>query len=236
VTVAEGAVGPAAAPSWKRHARTTAHALARPVVRLLVRLGVGPDVLTLAGLGLSLIAGLTFFIGQFRAAAFWMLAAALFDLLDGEVARATGRASRFGAFLDSTLDRVAEAALLGGIAGYYLTHLLQLIDDPMLRAEEAVRGLQPITWALAVLVTLAALAGSFMVSYARARAEGIGVECKVGWFERTERLVLLMLGALFGVGPVMMGVLLLLMAMSWWTAAQRVLHVWRSTRAAGADR
>jgi phosphatidylglycerophosphate synthase len=78
--------------------------------------------------------------------------------------------------------------------------------------------------------------GSFLVSYTRARAEGLGIDCKVGWFERPERLLLILGAALFGVGRVMMAALLLLCALSWWTAAQRVIHVWRHSAAAGGER
>jgi phosphatidylglycerophosphate synthase len=123
--------------------------------------------------------------------------------------------------------------VLGGLAAYYVTHLVSLAEDPMLRLEEADRGLLPLTWALAGLTAVAALVGSFLVSYTRARAEGLGLECKVGWFERPERLVLVVVAAAFGVGPVMMAALLLLTLLSWWTAVQRLLHVWRATRAVG---
>jgi CDP-diacylglycerol--glycerol-3-phosphate 3-phosphatidyltransferase len=76
-----------------------------------------------------------------------------------------------------------------------------------------------------------ALVGSFMVSYTRARAEGLGVECRVGWFERPERLVLLIVAGMFGVGPAMPAALLILVFVTFATAAQRVFHVWKQTRA-----
>jgi len=79
------------------------------------------------------------------------------------------------------------------------------------------------------------MVGSLMVSYARARAEGLGLECKVGWFERPERTVLLIVAGLFGVGPVMPGALILLALFSFVTAMQRVTHVWKITRGAGMD-
>jgi CDP-diacylglycerol--glycerol-3-phosphate 3-phosphatidyltransferase len=86
------------------------------------------------------------------------------------------------------------------------------------------------------LTAVLAIIGSFLVSYTRARAEGLGLECKVGWFERPERTVLLIVAGLFGVGPVMPGALLLLVLLSFATAAQRVAHVWKITRGAGLDR
>ncbi len=185
--------------------------------------------MTVAGLGLASTAGLLFFFGQFRQAALWALAAGACDLLDGELARQSGKGSTFGAFLDSTLDRIGEALLLAGIAGFYITHLVRLAEEPELRLEEAARGLVPWTWALAGWVTLAALVGSFMVSYTRARAEGLGLQCRVGWLERPERMALIVLPALFGVGRVMMVGLLLLTVLSWWTAGQRIRHVWRAS-------
>jgi phosphatidylinositol phosphate synthase len=224
------------ARSGKQRAKDAAHAAVRPVVRLLLRLRVAPDVMSLAGLLLSLLSGLMFMGGHFRTAALWGLAAAACDLLDGELARASGQTTPFGAFLDSTLDRVAEGALLGGIAAFYITHLVALNEDPALRIEEAARGLLPITWALAALIAGVALVGSFLVSYTRARAEGLGIDCRVGWFERPERLVLVLGAALFGVGRVMMAALLLLCVLSWWTAAQRVIHVWRHSGTPGEER
>ena len=89
---------------------------------------------------------------------------------------------------------------------------------------------------MVALTAMLAMIGSLMVSYTRARAEGLGLECKVGWFERPERLILVILAGAFGVGPAMPGALLLLAGLSFATAAQRVLHVWKITRGAGRDR
>lgn len=215
----------------KERARWIAHAAIGPLVRGLVRLGVTADVLTISGCLLSIAAGLAFFEGGFRLGAALLAGSGFCDLLDGEIARAGGRVTRFGAFLDSTLDRLGESLALAGIAGFYLMHLLQMSYQPTLVMEELARGLEPRTWAVVSLTAVLALIGSFMVSYTRARAEGLGLDCRVGWFERPERMVLLIVAAAFGVGPVMPAALLLLALLSFATAAQRVAHVWKHTRA-----
>ena len=201
-----------------------------PLVRGLVRIGVSADTLTILGCLFSLAAGLAFFEGGFRLAAALLAASGACDLLDGEIARAGGRVTRFGAFIDSTLDRIGESFALAGLAGFYLVHLLTLSEQPTLVLEELQRGLEPRTWAVVSLTAVLALMGSFMVSYTRARAEALGVECRVGWFERPERMVLLIVAGAFGVGRVMPAALLLLAALSFLTAGQRVVHVWKHTR------
>ena len=126
--------------------------------------------------------------------------------------------------------RKVEGLVLSGIAGFYVANLVELAQNPSRVVMELARGLEPRTWAVVALTALVALVGSFLVSYTRARAEGLGLECRVGWFERPERMVLLIVAGLFGVGPVMPGALLLLAMLSFATAAQRVLHVYRLTR------
>jgi len=216
--------------AFKDGARNVAHRLLHPVTSLLISAGIGADALTTIGCILGLAAGVSFFEGHFRAATVMLLVGGLCDILDGEVARMQQRVSRFGAFLDSTLDRFSEAFVLVGIAGYYMFHLLELVRDPTNVLTEISHGLEPATWVRVALLALLALLGSFLVSYTRARAEGLGLECKVGWFERPERLLLIMIAGAFGVGPVMPGALLLLMILSFTTAGQRVVHVWKHTR------
>ena len=201
-----------------------------PLVRLLARGHVGPDMLTVAGLVLSLAAALLFLAGGFRWAALLLALGGLCDLLDGEVARERNVATTFGAFLDSTLDRLGEAIVLTGIAGFYVFHLVQLATDPSRVLAERDLGLEPRTWFLASLSAMLAMVGSFLVSYTRARAEGLGLECRVGWFERPERVIVLIVGASFGIGNVMSFALLLLAVLSFVTAAQRVMHVRKNTR------
>ncbi|GIV84086.1 MAG: hypothetical protein KatS3mg052_1093 [Candidatus Roseilinea sp.] len=133
-----------------------------------------------------------------------------FDAVDGAVARKLGKQTKFGAFFDSTLDRLAEGALLAGL-GYSF----------------AVRG-----DALAVAVTFAALVGSFMVSYTRARAEGLGLECRVGLFSRFGRFLLLVVGLLLSpVFPVSLVILVWALAiLTAYTTIERIVHVYRETQ------
>jgi phosphatidylglycerophosphate synthase len=125
--------------------------------------------------------------------------------------------------------------VLAGIAGFYLVHLTELVLDPSQAVAEISRGLEPRTWAVVSLTAVLAMLGSFMVSYTRARAEGLGLECRVGWFERPERMVLIIVAGAFGVGRIMSLALILLAFLSFATAAQRVVHIWKNTRGAGLD-
>ena len=219
----------------KRKLREAVRRAIGPLVPGLAQIGLRPNHLTIAGCVLSLGAGLAFFEGGFRWGALLLAFSGLCDMLDGPLARELGRDSKFGAFLDSTLDRLSEALVLSGIAGFYLVHLLELVHNPALVFEELQRDLEPGTWARASLVAVLALVGSFLVSYTRARAEGLGIPCRVGWFERPERMLVLIIAGAFGVGGVMSGALLLLTVLSYATAAQRVAHVWKATRSAAAD-
>jgi len=144
--------------------------------RALAAAGVRANHLTILGLVLSLASGFLFYLGQMRWAAGVLVLAGLSDLLDGAVARASGGATDFGAFLDSTLDRYSDIAVFGGIALYYAS----------LGADRY------------VVVTLLALAGSLLTSYARARAECVIERCKVGVFERPERIGVLILAGVAG--------------------------------------
>lgn len=190
--------------------KQTARALLAPIVRLAVRLGITPNMVTVSGFLLVLTAAGLVAVGQLLIGAAVLTVGSLLDAVDGAVARATGGANAFGSFLDSTLDRAAEAILYGGIAAYYL------------RATAEPTG--------TVLLALAALAGSFMVSYTRAKAESIGLTASVGLAPRTERLVLVVAGiALAGLGlgiglVAAMGVIAVLAAA---TTVQRIWHVRR---------
>jgi CDP-diacylglycerol--glycerol-3-phosphate 3-phosphatidyltransferase len=140
--------------------------------------------------------------GYERWAGVLIVVVGLFDALDGALARSTGQTSRFGAFLDSTLDRFAEIALYLGLLYLYRA-------DP-----------------LATVLVYLSITGSLMVSYTRARAEGLGLECKVGFFTRLERLGVLVLGLLLERTIL---ALLVLAVFSNLTALQRMWHVWRVT-------
>jgi CDP-diacylglycerol--glycerol-3-phosphate 3-phosphatidyltransferase len=224
-----------AAGGYKEALRRLAHRWLDPLVRALLALGLKPDHLTVLGFVLSLAAALLFAIGRFRGAALLAAASGLCDILDGQLARRSGVASRFGAFLDSTLDRVAEAALFVGLTWYYTAQLVDMAVNPDRVMANLQHGLEPVTFAAIAVFAVLALVGSFMVSYTRARAEGLGLECKVGWFERPERMVLLIIAGLFGLGPVIPGALIVLVIFSFATAAQRMAHVWKATRSAGSD-
>jgi CDP-diacylglycerol--glycerol-3-phosphate 3-phosphatidyltransferase len=228
---------PAAGPiaQLKLRAKDAAHAAVAPVVAGLHSVGIRADHLTVAGLVLSLGAGFAFFDGKSRLGALLLLAGGLCDLLDGELARRAGPPSRFGAFFDSTLDRLAEAFVLLGIACFYVRNLFALVFQPQLALEQMAQQLFPMTWGVLAVTAMLALVGSFMVSYTRARAEGLGLDCRVGWFERPERLVLLIVAGALQVFWAMSIALILLTVLSFATAAQRVRHVYRITRGVGRD-
>jgi CDP-diacylglycerol--glycerol-3-phosphate 3-phosphatidyltransferase len=220
---------------YKDKLKAFAHAAVDPVVSGLAAAGLRPNHMTVLGLVLSLGAAYGFALGRFRTAAIITCFAGLCDILDGQLARRTDGETKFGAFLDSTLDRIAEAALLVGIAWFYLFNLVDMVIDPERVLNNLSRGLEPVTWAAIALLAVLALVGSFMVSYTRARAEGLGLDCRVGWFERPERMVLLIVMGFAGLGPVIPAGLLILVAFSFATAFQRMAHVWRKTRQPGPD-
>ncbi|MGH3714268.1 MAG: phosphatidylinositol phosphate synthase [Micromonosporaceae bacterium] len=186
-----------------------------PVGRALVRAGVSADLVTVLG-AVGVLIGCFFVVrGQLLAALLIITGSMLTDMLDGAIARASGRTTRFGAFLDSTMDRVADGAVFGSLA-YWL----------------AVSGHR-----VAFAAALVCLVTGQLVSYAKARAQGLGISCDVGIAERTERLILLMLGGiawLLGVPYAFEVALSLLAALSLVTVVQRVLHVRRASRATAA--
>ncbi len=196
--------------------------LVTPVGNLFARLGVHPNILSILGLILSLVAGVVYSMGYF----FWggciVIFAGTCDVLDGLLARKTGRVSRFGAFFDSTLDRFGEVFIFMGLAWYFSGGHVFFRDV----VNSTGKGQSP----LAVVLIILAIAGSFMVSYTRARAEGLGVQCKVGLMQRPERITLLILGSLLGaipvVGIVIVKITLLVLAvLTNFTALQRMVHV-----------
>ena len=184
--------------------RPVARSVAEPLARGLARLGFSPNGLTIVGVLITVLAALLVALGELTWGALILLAGAGFDLLDGTLARLTGQASDFGAFLDSTLDRFSEAVILFGLCAYFV------------RVDLDVEA----------LLAVAALIGSFLVSYARARAEALRIECKVGWLARPERVVLIVFGLLTGW---LLPVLWILAIFTNVTAGQRVFHVWRAT-------
>lgn len=171
------------------------------IARFLAQRGFTPNQLTLAGLGLNLAAAGFYALGVFLLGGLTLLTAGLGDLLDGPLARVTGKSSRFGAFLDSTVDRYSDFFIFGGIAFYY--------------AAERAWG-----W---LLVSLGILLGSSVTSYAKARGENLVPAVTAGWFERSERILLLALGSF--VPPLLPWVLGILLVGTHATALQRIWFV-----------
>jgi CDP-diacylglycerol--glycerol-3-phosphate 3-phosphatidyltransferase len=235
---------------YKEPLKKSAHRVLDPLVRGLMAVGLKADHLTVIGLLLSAVSGWAFYDGQFRLGATFLLIAGLCDILDGQVARMGGKVTRFGAFLDSTLDRLAESFVLLGLAAYYASNLLGIYRkaaalvgqvasgevEPFLATIILNRqsGPVPETWVVLTVTSVLALTGSFMVSYTRARAEGLGYECRVGWFERPERIVLLILAGFVQAFWAMSVALILLTVFSFATAVQRLLHVKRLAAEADA--
>jgi len=203
--------GASVLPDWVKDA---ARGVLAPVVRLAIALHLTPNTITVIGLLITVVAAILVASGWLLVGAAVLTAGSLFDAVDGALARAQGGGTAFGSFLDSTLDRASEAILYVGIAVWFMNTL----SEPV----------------LPVLAVFLALAGSFLVSYARARAEGIGLEASVGLAPRTERLVLVIAGvALAGLGytPILIGILGLLAVLTVVTVIQRIWHVWRLSQA-----
>ena len=186
-----------------------------PVADLLVRHRVSPNLITTVGTVCTIIAGAIFASGHIRTAGWFLGLTALFDVLDGTVARRTGRSTIFGAFYDSTLDRVADGAVLGGLAMFYGMNAVH--RSPTMLA-----------------ITIAGLIGTFLTSYTRARAESLGLDAKVGIMQRPERVALLAAPqAFFGLaldGWVLAVIVTTLSVTAWITAVQRILFVYNVTR------
>lgn len=203
-----------------------------PVGKLLGRLHVHPDIMSLTGLILSAVAGLIYSTGSFFLGGWVVVLAGTCDVLDGQIAKQNEKETAFGAFFDSTLDRFGEVFLFLGLAWHFSGGHAFLGGEGGNPADSQ----SP----LAVLFIVLAIAGSFMVSYTRARAEGLGVECEVGWMQRPERITLLVIGSLLGslpiIGHLLMKLTLLLLAiLSNFTAVQRMAHVRKKLRGGGQD-
>lgn len=189
-------------------ARRVLERAAAPFARLLGRLHVTPNQVSLAGLLLNAVAGGFVIQGNPVWAGGVYLFAGCMDLMDGTLARVTGKASRFGAFFDSTIDRISEGVVFAAI-----TYRFAMDGQGLFAA-----------------VTVFALLGSLLVSYVRARAEGLGGECKVGLLTRAERVIILAAGLFFEFLPAAIIVLAVLTAV---TVVQRIVHVAKQFSAAG---
>jgi CDP-diacylglycerol--glycerol-3-phosphate 3-phosphatidyltransferase len=197
------------ADSWK----VKYHQATLPVIRFFMKLNIHPNVLTTLGLLISAAAGACMAAGRLKGASILFLLAGLCDSLDGNLARTGGKTTKFGALFDSTLDRYAEIFYFLGTAWYF-----------------AGRG-----WMAATAAVFIALSGSMMVSYVRARAEGLDLECKVGFLQRTERMILLSAGGLISAGALAAAVWIIAV-FSNITAVHRIVHVWRTERKAGSEK
>jgi len=182
-----------------------ANYLTQPAVRLLARTSITPSTITWCGFSLAVGAGALIITGHLFAAGFLVLLAGFFDILDGALARYTNRTTRFGAVLDSILDRLAEAVLL-------LAILVLLARD---------HSVAPI------LLVGVALLSSLLVSYIRARAEALGLECQVGLFTRAERVIVLALGLWLNQVVIALAIIVVF---SFITVGQRLVYVWQQTK------
>ena len=172
-----------------------------PLIPFLSKTGLTPDILTWIGLFINIIAAAVIATNHLLIGGLLVLFSGLFDLLDGALARYTNKTTRFGALLDSTFDRLSEALILIGILILYLN------------SEHA----------LEILLIVGVIVASFLISYIRARAEGLGIECKAGLFTRAERVIILALGLI--VNQVLI-TLIILAVFTFVTVVQRLVHVW----------
>jgi CDP-diacylglycerol--glycerol-3-phosphate 3-phosphatidyltransferase len=185
--------------------RDKASIITYPIGRFLGQLGIHPNTITILGFILNVITGAVLATGEHLWGGILVMVASSVDGLDGALARVTGKKSQFGAFLDSTLDRLSEAALFFGLLMWFVS-----------------QGMRIETY-LVYFVVL----GSVMVSYTRARAEGLQIDCKVGILTRLERMAILCLGLLLGwLRPT----LIIMCVLTWITFAQRMVAVYHRTR------
>jgi len=192
------------------------------MVRWLAHGHINPNILTVVGVALNVGCGLLFGLGRFFSAGIALIVANLFDMLDGQVARLSGRVTRFGGFLDSSLDRLSDMVVFVGLMVFYAR-------DTQFHST------------LNVFLAGAGLMGSVMVSYASARAESLIPKCDVGFLKRPERVVLFIIGALSTFpgsnnffANRMPAVLWVLAVGSYWTFAHRMYHTWKELNTAEA--
>jgi len=189
-----------------------ARRLSGPAVAILSKCRLKPDTLTWFGLGTSIIAAGAIATNHLIIGGLLVLISGLFDILDGALARTTNQTSRFGALLDSTFDRISEAVLFLGLLALYV---MNFSPTAFLLAPET-------EYVAAIVLIFLALVGSFLTSYARARAESLGIECRVGLFTRLERVIILALGLMFNQ---ILIALLIVVVLAFVTVGQRLVHV-----------
>lgn len=184
-----------------------------PFVSLLVKLKIHPNILTALSLLFSLVAAVYYARGAIAFAGFLFLVGGLFDMVDGAVARRAHQESVFGAFFDSVLDRFTEIAVFTGILVHFYFHSV----------------FQPVWLGIAIIAILLSVSGSLMVSYTRARAEGLGLECKVGMLQRPERLVMLALAS-FVSNFILLITIIVIAVLANYTAVQRIVYIYNICR------
>jgi len=187
---------------------TIASYITNPIVAVLGKSRLKPNTLTFIELAISIGAAYAIAIGYFLLGGALVFVSGLFDLLDGALARFTKQSTKFGAILDSTIDRLSEAAIFCGLLVWYM----------------------PKVATLEIVLIFAALIGSFLVSYIRARAEGLGLECRVGLFTRAERVIVLAVGLLVNQVFIALWVLVVFVYI---TVAQRLLYLRKQAKVRG---
>jgi len=202
---------------FSRRIQQRARHLITLLITPLARLGVTPNMLTGIGLLLSIVTAAVIAQGFLFAGGWLVLFAGIFDMFDGAMARVRNAATTFGAFLDSTLDRYSESIILFGLLWYVMQH--PDLQEPLWPAAHEQ------TWMIVFIY--AAVVGSLMVSYTKARAEGLGIECKTGLLARPERVIILAIGLLTNTSIWAMA---LLAVFSNVTAVERMIAVWRKAR------
>ena len=185
--------------------RIISNRITGPLVPFLSKIGLTPDAVTWIGLVINLAAAAVIALGHLLTGGILLIVAGLFDILDGALARYSNKTTTFGAILDSTFDRLSEAALLCGLLVYSVLN----------------------GYSTELYLIFAVLVFSFLVSYVRARSEGMGIECRVGLFTRAERVIILALGLLLN--QVLIA-LIVLALFSFFTFGQRMFHVYRKTK------
>jgi len=194
--------------------RNLAYRITDPIVRILSRSRITPNTLTFINLALNIIAAYVIATGYFLLGGVLVLVSGLFDLLDGALARFTKQTTKFGALLDSTVDRISEAAIICGLLIWYIPQ------------EGA---------SLKIVLIFFVLIGSFLVSYIRARAEGLGWQCQVGLFTRAERVIVLAIGLLINqifIHSIFVA-LCVLAVFVFITVIQRLVYLWKQGKIKG---
>lgn len=193
--------------------KNTARLITEPLMSIMKKSRLKPNTLTWIGLAISTIAAGAIATHHLLIGGLLVLLSGLFDLLDGAVARLTNQVTRFGALLDSTSDRISDAIILLGLLVLYL------------RSSDF----------LGIMLIFLALVSSFLTSYVRARAEGLGIDCPVGLFTRAERVIILALGLFLGhfYKFSILLALLILVVLGFVTVSQRLVYVWKKTKNGG---